>query len=194
MAIASAPSKRYSIDDLAEFPDDGKRRELVDGRIVEWDVTTLRHGFFITVLARTLSAFALQHRLGLMVSSDAMIRILDSRYDARGPDVALYARGRIPSDLDAAAAASAPDFVIEVLSPSDRASEVQAKVRDWLRTGVRLLWYVDLEAGVTTVYHGDTVVYVDADDVLDGGDVVPGFSLRLREVFDELESLKAEDA
>jgi len=194
MAIAPAPSKRYTIDDLAEFPDDGKLRELVDGQIVEWDVTTLRHGFFITVLARMLSSFVLQRRLGLVVSADPLVRVQGSVHDARGPDVAFFARGRVPVDLDLAATATVPDFVIEILSPNDKASQVQAKVRDWLRAGVRLLWYVDSETGLTTVYRGDHIAYVGADEPLEGGDVVPGFQLRLRDVLDELESTRAGDA
>lgn len=194
MAAAAAPSKRYSVDDLAQFPDDGKRRELVDGRIVEWEVTTLRHSFFLVILAGMVRAFVLQHRLGLVAGGDPFVRVQGSQFDARGPDVAFYARGRKLGNLDAATTEYTPDFVIEILSPSDKASEVQAKVRDWLRAGVRLLWYVDPGARVTTVYRGNQIVFVAAEEVLDGGDVLPGFQLRLRDVFDELAIMDVDEA
>lgn len=184
--MAMATARRYSVDDLAGFPDDGKRRELVDGQLVEWDATTLRHGFLAALLVEVLSAFVRQHRLGLVATTDAIIRILGSAYHARGGDIAFFAHGRLPEDLDAAAADVAPDFVVEVLSPSDRADQVQAKIHDWLRAGVRLLWYVDPATGITAVYrpHGGEVV--GPEEPLDAGDVLPGFSVRMRDLLDEL--------
>ena len=188
MLTTSSQVKRYGIDDLASFPDDGRLRELVDGQVVEWDVTTYVHGFFLAGLVAMLRTFVVRNRLGSVVGGDALVRIRESMYDARGPDVAFYARGRMPRDSRAAATVTAPDFVIEILSPSDRAGMVQEKVRDWLRAGVRLLWYVDPDTGTTAVFHAGAVRYVDADEELDGADVVHGFHLRLRELLDELAS------
>jgi len=131
-------------------------------------------------VVEVLSAFVRQHRLGLVATTDALIRILGSRYHARGGDIAYFAHGRLPEDLDAASADIAPDFVVEVLSPSDREDEVQAKIHDWLRAGVRLLWYVDPATGITAVYRQDGGGIVGPEEQLDGGDVLPGFSIRLR--------------
>lgn len=191
MAV-SAPSRaqRYSVDDLDRFPDDGKLRELVDGQVVEWDVTTLQHGFFLTALSRLLANQVWDLDLGLVVGGDPLVRVLGSEFDARGPDIAFYARHRVPRDLTPSSTGVAPDFVIEVLSPSDRAAQVQQKIHDWLRAGVRLLWYVNPETGLTAIYHAGTVAYVPKEERLDGADVIPGFSLRLQEVFDKLAALQ----
>jgi Uma2 family endonuclease len=185
MAVA-APTTRYTIADLADFPDDGKLRELVDGRIVEWDVTTARHSFLETILARELSLFVRQHRLGRVGSGEGMVRIFGSEHDARGYDLAFYRHGNLPPDPDAPATVAVPDLVVEIISPSDRADRVFAKVEDWLRIGVRLLWYIDPESGVTTVYHGRLVGHVGPDEPLDGLDVLPGFQIRLRDLLDEI--------
>ncbi len=195
MVVAPAQpeaSTRHSIDDLDQFPDDGKRRELVHGRVVEWEVTTGYHGWMLAALTHLLRSHVMERRLGLVEAADSLIMIQGSRYDARGPDVAFFARGRIPRDLKAPASATAPDFVIEILSPSDRAVDVQEKVLDWLRAGVRLLWFVNPETGTTTVYYGGRVHGVGAEEVLDGADVAPGFSVRLRDLYDELEALQGE--
>ncbi len=179
-------TRRLSIDDLARFPEDGKRRELVDGQVVEWDVTTLRHGAIANLLATIITGFVRQYRLGTVVTTDALICLLGSAYHARGGDIAFFARGRLPGDLDASAADVVPDFVVEVLSPSDRADQVQAKIHDWLGAGVRLLWYVDPATGITAVYRPDGGVVAGPEDRLDGGDVLPGFTLRLQDLLDEL--------
>ncbi|HEY8742282.1 MAG TPA: Uma2 family endonuclease [Chloroflexota bacterium] len=183
MVTTLAPTRRYSIDDLDDFPDDGKLRELVDGQIVEWDVTSRRHGLLEAELTRVMGTFVREHHLGSIGNGEVMVRILGSRHDARGSDIEFTRRGRLTGDdLDAPAALTVPDLVVEVLSANDRADRVLDKVHDWMRTGVRILWYVDPETGLTTVYEGDHVRQVVADDVLDGGDVLPGLQLRMQDL------------
>lgn len=183
-------SPRFTVADLDRFPDDGKLRELVAGQVVEWDVPNRLHGFFMAALARLIANFVVEHRLGIVLSGDPLIRIQSSEHDARGPDICFYARGRVPRDLASPVGDSAPDFVIEILSPGDRAGEVQRKVADWLRAGVRLLWYVDPDTGRTTVYHTGSIASVGPDEELDGRDVLPGFGLRLRSIYDQLAALQ----
>ena len=82
--VTAASSRRFTIDDLEQFPDDGKRRELVDGEIVEWDVPNFEHAFFMHVLARIIGLHVLERRLGAVVEGDLMVRILGSRHNSRG--------------------------------------------------------------------------------------------------------------
>lgn len=186
MAATITPVKRYTIADLPDFPDDGKLRELVDGQIVEWDVTTARHSFLELALGSEIRSFVRQHRLGRVCSGEGMVRVLGSERDARGYDLAFYRRGNLPPDPDAPATVAVPDLVVELISPSDRADRVFEKNEDWLRNGVRLLWYIDPETGETTVYHGRTVSHVGPDELLDGYDVLPGFAIRLRGLLNEI--------
>jgi Uma2 family endonuclease len=189
MVSALTPVKRCTVDDLDQFPADGKRRELVGGQIVEWDVTTLLHSAVLLALGSLLRGFVSARGLGLAVGGDPLVRIQGSEFDARGPDVAFYARERIPHDLRASTTDVAPDFVIEVLSPSDRAGEVERKIEDWLRAGVRLLWYVNPETGTTMVYSDLSVVRVGPQGTLDGANVVPGFQVRIQDLLDDLTAL-----
>lgn len=185
-ATPDLETKRYCIADLDNFPDDGKLRELVDGQIVEWDVTTLRHGSVIALLTIIIGGFVRERRLGQLVDADALVKIQSSEHDARGGDLIFYRRDRFPANVDAPATDVAPDFVVEVLSPSDRATMVEAKIDDWLRAGVRLLWYVNARSGLTMVYRAGEVQRVQPDQVLDGGEVLPGFTLRMADVLHEL--------
>ena len=72
----------------------------------------------------------------------------------------------------------APDIAVEVVSPSDRASEVAAKVQDWLQAGCSVVWVVDPENRSVTVYRSrNEIAVLTASDTLSGGDVLPGFSV-----------------
>ncbi|HEY8745189.1 MAG TPA: Uma2 family endonuclease [Chloroflexota bacterium] len=140
--MASAPAiatRRYHVDDLDSFPDDGKRRELVAGQVVEWDMANYEHGSLVALLTVLIGIFVRERRLGQLVDADALVKVQRSDFDARGSDIAFYRRERIPTDRQASATAEAPDLVIEILSPTDRAAMVEAKVGDWLRAGVQLL-------------------------------------------------------
>ncbi len=194
--VASPPRPitkvKHTVADLGRFPGDGRLRELVDGEIVEWDTSNRMHGYYVSTLSRLLGNVVVDANLGILLAGDPLIRIQSSDHDARGPDLCFYARARIPNDLTASVGDEPPDFVIEILSPTDRAGEVQRKVVDWLRAGVRLLWYVDPETGITTVYHNARITSVGPEEDLDGADVLPGFQLRLRSVFDQLASLQAQ--
>lgn len=193
MASRQGETRRYSIDGLDDFPDDGKLRELVDGRIVEWDMPDQEHGRLLALLTILLGPHVLLHRLGVLSSGDAYVRIKGSLRDARGGDIEFFRQGRAPRDRRAAATATVPDFVVEILSPSDRPGDAADKVRDGPRAGVRLLWYIDPVGGSTMVYGQGQPRRVAAADLLDGGELVPGFSVRLRDLLDELAEGSADE-
>ncbi len=188
MTSSPVETRRYTIYDLAAFPDDDKRRELADGRIVEWEMPDQEHAELLALLTIVLGTHVRAHRLGVVSSGDGFVRIQGSVHDARGGDVEFFGRGRAPRDVRAPATTTVPDFVIEILSPSDRRAEVAAKVQDWLRAGVRLLWYVNPETGTTIVHNQAGARRVIATEPLDGGDVLPGLQLRLQDLLDQLET------
>src|SRR4051794_22888349 len=74
------------------------------------------------------------------------------------------------------------DLVAEVVSPSDRASEVVGKALAWLDAGVRVVWVVDPESRTVTVYRHDTATVLRGGDVL-GDELLPGFALPLDELW-----------
>jgi Uma2 family endonuclease len=80
----------------------------------------------------------------------------------------------------------APDLAVEVISPSDTYTEVEAKVLDWLRGGARMVVVVNPRARRANVYRSETdVTILSQGDTLDGDDVVPGWSLSLADLFAE---------
>jgi Uma2 family endonuclease len=84
----------------------------------------------------------------------------------------------------------APDLAVEVLTPSSRMGEVRTKVADYLRLGVRAVWVVDPARRIVRIHsragRRTSVVPLTEDDILNGGEVVPGFRCRIAELFADL--------
>jgi Uma2 family endonuclease len=103
----------------------------------------------------------------------------------RGPDVSFLSSTSLPPDqIPEEFIPGAPDLAVEILSPSDRWSEVEEKVADYLAAGARRVWVVDPREQRVVVRYPDRPPRILAiDGVLDGENVVPGFSLPLRDLF-----------
>ena len=104
----------------------------------------------------------------------------------RGPDVAFVSRERHERSGDTVRAfVGAPDLAVEVLSPSTTPAAMHAKVADYLAAGTRRVWVVDPETQTVTVYASLLSPLVRGeDDTLDGEDVIPGFTVRVGDIFD----------
>ncbi|MCL4201462.1 MAG: Uma2 family endonuclease [Pirellulaceae bacterium] len=162
--------------------------ELINGVLVEKAM-----GYSESVLASLviefLNAFVRSRNLGLVTAPDGTVRLWAGR--VRIPDVAFFSWDRMPGRRrppDPIPTLS-PDLAIEVLSRSNTSSEMRAKRTDYFSVGVRLVWEIDPETRTVLVYsRADEADEVLAEaDVLEGGTVLPGFRLPLRELFAELE-------
>jgi Uma2 family endonuclease len=104
----------------------------------------------------------------------------------RMPDVAFFSWARLPDGEipDDPAPEIAPDLAVEVLSRSNSAGEMSRKLREYFEAGVRLVWYVDPLAKSVTVYTSlARSKVVPLTGTLDGGKVLPGFELPVRDLF-----------
>jgi len=99
-----------------------------------------------------------------------------------GPDVGFLAKGHPPGDR-AGFAEGSPDLAIEIVSPSDRYTQLQEKALGWLAGGARLVVAIDPRRRTATVYRAaDDIVELTADERLDASDVVAGWSPLVREL------------
>jgi Uma2 family endonuclease len=137
-------------------------------------------------IIRVLDIFADERQLGTVYGADGGFILRDEPLLLRVPDVAFVRTERLPANYDDGGFLRvAPDLVVEIISPSDRVVEVLAKVVMWLEAGVALLWLVDPVAMTVTVFRPDDPPHtLTRDQTLDGGDVLPGFTLPVRAVFD----------
>jgi Uma2 family endonuclease len=125
------------------------------------------------------------NRLGRVYTAEGGFVLFPDRATVRAPDVAFVRAGRVPHrEARKHFSRLAPDLAVEVLSPSDRPSEVVAKVEMFQEAGVPLIWLVDPDSRTVTVLAaGQTMKVLQASDTLDGGDVLPDFSVQVAEFF-----------
>lgn len=176
-----ATSPTASEADLRAAPRDGRKRELVDGEI-RVSPAGFRHEEIALRLMLRLAPHVLERGLGKVVGSSAGFRLPNG--NVRSPDVSFVAAGRFPGDRSPETFADlAPDLAVEIVSPDDRPRDLLDKVGESLEAGVRLVWVVDPRRGAATVYRSLTDVRsLDRGGSLDGGDVVPGFTMPLSDL------------
>ncbi len=157
--------------------------ELIDGVLVEKTVgyeeseLTLLLGYFLV-------GFVRQHDLGIVAGPDGTLRLFPGR--VRIPDISFVSWDRLPNrerprkpipDL-------VPDLAVEVIRESNTKKEMAIKLQEYFAAGVRLVWYVEPDDRTVRVYTAaDRSTLLTEEQTLDGGDVLPGFALPLRELF-----------
>ena len=153
--------------------------ELVDGTLVEKAMGQIESSLGMW-LGFYLCAYLEQHDIGRIYGSDAPHEL---EYKLiRLPDVAFVSHGRIPKGeaRNKPVASWAPDLAVEILSKSNTRKEIDRKRGEYFAAGVRLVWVADPRKKTVKVYTSpDECVTLTTADMLDGGDVLPGFSLSI---------------
>ncbi|MGH7543389.1 MAG: Uma2 family endonuclease [Gemmatimonadota bacterium] len=172
-----------TIEEFERLPDDGMRMELVRGQVVREPPAGFEHGAIGIDLGAILRQFVKGLELGKVVGADTGFVLFDEPPTVRAPDVAFVARDRLTFD-PRRFVPFAPDLAVEIVSPLSTVSEIHGKVMDYLDAGTRAVWVVDPGSRSVTVYRArDDVQWLTGDDDLDGRPVLPGFRLRLSELF-----------
>lgn len=160
--------------------------ELIDGALVE-KVMGVPEATLAAWIIRLLGHFVDPNHLGELIGADGPVRLMGGLI--RMPDVSFIKRGKLPGGLVPMDPISnlAPDLAVEVLSPSNTRAEMQIKRKEYFLAGTTLVWEVDPRRRVVVVYtepeEGTTLT---EDDTLDGGEVLPGFQLPVRRIFERV--------
>ena len=188
VVIRPAPGTATEQDVLRLLEAPRKRLcELIDGVLVEkpmgWRESLLA-GFII----ESLRVFVRPRKLGLVATPDGTIRLWPGR--VRIPDVAFIGWDRLPGRRvpDQPIPEIAPDIAVEILSESNTKKEMEIKRSEYFRVGVRLVWEIDPDVRTVAVYTSpDSVIVLKQTDLLEGEPVLPGFWIRLADLFGELD-------
>ncbi|MHB8645546.1 MAG: Uma2 family endonuclease [Thermomicrobiales bacterium] len=175
-----------SAEQFAEIPDTpGKQFELVNGEVIEVPLASHMHARIVMALVRLLDPYVRTHDLG-EIYADGLGYVITRMPDSvRGPDVSFLMKEHVPDEDFSVFVPFAPDLAIEIVSPNDRADEVHDKVYQYLAAGTRLVWVLWPKTCSISIFgKGGTNGEFGMEDELDGGDVLPGFRVRVAELFD----------
>ena len=183
--MTTARTKLLTANDLLRLSSQGVRGELIQGVLHETMPTGVNHSKAVMNLGVSLGIFIKSRRLGTLMASDLGVWLERDPDTVREPDIAYISAERMPLDADIPGYSEIiPELVVEVTSPSDSLREVREKALMWLNYGVHLVWVAHPNTRTVDVYHADgTVLTLTGSDTLDGGDVLPGFTCQVSDIF-----------
>ena len=160
------------------------RCELVRGELIMMSPAGSEHGLITTNIHGPLWSYVSRTGLGRVFGAETGFHIAHNPDTVRAPDVAFVTTDRFPSPLPRGFFPGPPDLAVEVISPDDRESQVQAKVQNWLDAGCQVVWLVDPRRQTVRVYQrGGEGHVLGLSDTLLGDPLLPGFSLAVAEIF-----------
>ena len=177
-------TKLVTAEELLQMPDDGYRYELIRGHLKRMPQPGQVHGRLAVYFMRHLGNHVQAEDLGVVYARCGYL--LESDPDVvRAPDASFVRRERLDEVGETDGYwPGAPDLVVEVISPNDRYTEVEAKVAEWLAAGARMVIVVNPRRRSVRVHRSPTDIddLVEGDSI-DGHDVVPGWSMPVSDLF-----------
>ena len=181
----TAGQKPVTAEELLRTPEDGLRRELVHGEVRTMAPAGNVHGRIAMNAAWSLTGHVKRHDLGVVFAAETGFKTTSDPDTVRAPDAAFVRRERMEAvDEIEGYWPEAPDVAVEVISPNDRFAEVEEKVAYWLAAGTRTVLVVNPQGRTVTVRFSEGEARILSEgEVLDGADVVPGWTLPVADVF-----------
>ena len=179
-------TRPVTAEELLRMPDDGFRYELVRGELRKMAPAGYDHGRIAASIAIRLGMHVMEGGLGEVSIAEPGFRLESDPDHVRVPDAAFVRRERAPAARGMPGFfPGAPDLAIEVISPSDSYTEVEEKVADWLNAGTLAVIVVDPRRRTIKVHRSpaEAVVLTEAD-VLAVEEVVPGWQMSVRDIFE----------
>ena len=184
--MATATTELLTAEDLLRLSSEGVKGELIRGVLCETVSVGMEHTFIAGNMMAPLHTHVRRSRLGRVGGTDGGVLIQRNPDTVREPDIFFVSAEKLPLDAKVQGYLEVvPELVVEIVSPSDRQEAVNDKTLMWLGLGVLMVVEVyPAERAVMVHRPGVPAVTLTGDDALDGGDVLPGFRLPLREIFD----------
>lgn len=180
-----ATAQVITAEDLLRMPDDGLRYELIRGELRKMSPAGYKHGRMVINITTPLDQYVRAHNLGVVFAAETGFKLASNPDHVRAPDVAFIRGERVEQSGEVEGYwPGAPDLAVEVVSPGDSYTEVEDKVFDWLEAGTRMVIVVNPRKRAVTIYRSLTDVVVLAEnDMLEGGEMVPGWTIPVKDLF-----------
>lgn len=183
---AATQQALMTAEEFYDLPDHGGLAELVRGEVIEMPPEGSESSAVGYKIGYLLGAHVLPRKAGVMFAAQGGFLLARDPDVVRAPDVAFVARARLPEGrVPRRFLELAPDLAVEVVSPSDRSADIEAKVADYLEAGTRLVWVIFPEQRRVRVQTTLAEArWLSEDDTLTGDPVLPEFACAVREIFD----------
>ena len=162
--------------------------ELVEGEIVDMPFPNPIHAAVLITLSTAMNIFVKEKGMGRVIGGDAPV-VLESnpegRDTVRGLDIAYISSERLPGRLPRKPLRVAPDLAVEVISPSNKAEDIEKKIQQLLGAGTSLVWIVYPDLQCVAAHTIDGSVTLVESEILTGGNVLPGFEIPVSEIFSD---------
>jgi len=174
--------REWTDEALRALPRDGRKYEVLGGELMV-SPTGFQHGYISSRLSTALSAFALKHRLGVVVDSSTGFRFKSGA--CLSPDVSFVRKERLRRGIAQQFFQGAPDLAVEVLSPGESLASVRLKLAAYFGEGTRLAWVVNPKEATVRVHHSPRQFKcLRGEDRLEGEALLPGFALPIVGLFE----------
>lgn len=186
MAELAVQPQPLTFEDAARLDPDQFPGEIVNGEWVPMTRNTWRHGEVVRNITFQLTLYMRKHREWSVSTGDPGTKLKGADATLRGPDVGVTRSERRPQGKGAAGwLEGAPELAVEVIGESQKPMRLASKALEYLAAGSQMVWVVDPEDELVMVFTAPNQVQVlGSDDLLDGGDVLPGFSCKVSEFFE----------
>lgn len=177
--------KLLTAEELSRLPDDGSRYELLDGELVEMTPPGGEHGLIQVRLPHRLLTLTEERGLDVLVGGEVGVVLARHPDRVRAPDVFLIIRDRLPEGrMPSGYLDIVPDLIVEIISPSDSASDVHEKIQEWLAAGARLVWALYPSSRSVVVHRGTGEARTFREgDTLNADPVLSGIALPVADIF-----------
>ncbi|MCC7020294.1 MAG: Uma2 family endonuclease [Ardenticatenales bacterium] len=178
-------TKPMTAEELAAWSGRAGRSELVKGEYIEMAPASGGHGAVGINIGYWLVDHVRRHPTGRVYAAETGFVLARNPDTVRAPDASYLAFPRGDHPLDQPGFIEGPpDLAVEVVSPNDTEREVAAKVADFMGAGTPLVWVIRAKNRTVTVHDASGDVRVLGEgEVLDGGDVLPGFGVEVGQLF-----------
>jgi Uma2 family endonuclease len=181
--MATVSQAPLTLEQFAQLPGDDARHEMDAGTLITLPPAKSLHALIALTVLEALQSYLRASAVSRAIPEAGYVLSRDP-LTIRQPDVSVLSKARIAATNADSYFEGAPDLAVEVVSPSDSAQELESKVGQYLQAGAKQVWVLYPKTRNIHLFSaGAPVRILDENQVLEGGELLPGFSVRVADLF-----------
>ena len=182
--MATVTSPPITQEDFARLPRDGFRHEVNAGELITLPTPKSRHSLIALFVLEELQGYLKQNSIGRALPEAGYV-FSEEPLTIRQPDVSVLSKDRIRETDPDSYFKGAPDLAVEIVSPSNSAEDLEIKVKQYLQAGAKQVWVLYPKTQNIHVFSANVTTVLGRTQLLTGADLLPGFSVKVADLFDK---------